>query len=335
MTKVSIIGAGNFGFALAYHLDRQASSNFTLSLYDHDIKKVDYISQHRVHPHFFPTIILSPATHLTSSLPELLSSTDVLILAMVSTALETVLAQIKPLINQPLIVISVMKALDDDTGLPLTTIIEQNLAGLPVSTGVLAGGTTGEALTQEQYLGATLAIKDADQAQLLQSIFASPYLQVECSTDLLGVQYASSFKNLISILVGIMAGLGFAYGTQTHILSLVAAECQRLAVQLGAQPETFAFASQCWGNDMVMSATSPTRNYQFGTLLGQGFGFDEALAQLARQGKTIESVNTLTTLEKIVDLSDFCFLSWLVLLSHQKVPAHSLVKVLETASLKV
>ncbi len=326
--KVAVIGAGNFGFALTSHLDRQKEDGLEIALYDHRQETVDYIKKHRVHPRFYPTVSLSTRVAVTHDYAELMAETDIVILAMVSTALESVLDEIKPLIKKPTIVMSIMKALDDDTGSVLSMVIEKKLAELPVTTAVLVGGTTGEELTQEQYLGMTLASRDIEVARALAPVFANEYIQVQTSTDILGSQYASSLKNLISLVVGVVAGLGFSYGTQTHALSLTAAECENLAVELGADHQTFSFASQCWGNDMVMSATGKTRNRALGELLGQGMLFSEAVAKMKAEGKTAESANTLVILAKVVDLKDYPILQWLVKLSQDKAEAVEILRLI-------
>lgn len=317
MSKIALIGAGNFGFALTAYLDRINDGKNEICLYDHRAETVNYIRQHRAHPKYYPLTKLSSEVVLTDDLNQLLGGAEILILAMVSTALEEVLDKIKPLVTQPLKIVSVMKALDDDTGKVLTQIIEERLSGLPITPLVLVGGTTGKELVQEQYLGMTLAGKNLAAAQQLAPIFASDWLQIQLSDDLLGAQYASAFKNLISLVVGIIAGLGYGYGTQTHALSLVADECERLAVNLGAQVETFAFVSQCWGNDMVMSATGETRNRALGVLLGEGLSFEQALQRLQKQGRTVESAHTLQILPKIVDLQTYPILDWLVQLTQK------------------
>ena len=329
--KIGLIGAGNFGFALMSHLDRKADDNLQLLLNDHREETVAYIAKHRVHPKFYPTVSLSERVELTSDLVYLITETDVLILAMVSTALEEVLQKIRPLIKKPLTIVSVMKALDDDTGKVLTEVIEEQLHDLPIKTAVLVGGTTGKELTQEQYLGMTLAAKDEQTAKELAPIFASELVQIQTSADLIGAQYASSLKNLVSLVVGIVAGLGYDHGTQTHALSLTAAECERLAVAQGAQKETFAFASQCWGNDMVMSATGQTRNRALGILLGEGLTFVQAGDKMRQEGKTAESVNTLAILNRIFDLQTYPILHWLTELTQGKTKALTILELLSTS----
>ncbi|MEC9374001.1 MAG: NAD(P)H-dependent glycerol-3-phosphate dehydrogenase, partial [Planctomycetota bacterium] len=56
---------------------------------------------------------------------------------------------------------------------------------------------------------------------------------------------------------------------------------------------TFAMESQCWGNDMWMSCTGPTRNRALGALIGGGMTLERATAEMARQRKTVEGVQTV------------------------------------------
>jgi glycerol-3-phosphate dehydrogenase (NAD(P)+) len=337
MIKIGLVGTGNYGFALASHLDRKQDPNLQLTIYDHKPEVIEHIRETGSHPKFFPATKLSIAVHSTTNLPELAAESEVLILATVSTALEDVLAQIKPVITKPITIVSVMKALDNDTGLPLTQVITQQLADSPAANqltlAVLAGGTTGRMLTQEEYLGITLACQDLGVAKQLQQIFQSPNLRVQLSEDVLGVQYAGSFKNLISVLVGLTRGLGFSYGTQTHVLSLAASEAETLALTFGAQRQTFSFASQCWGNDLVMSATNPeTRNFTLGILLGEGRKFSAATEQMQAEGKTAESVNTIKILPQITDLVGYPLFNFLVHLANEQVEAHEIVKIIEGRS---
>ena len=333
MQKVTILGAGNFGFALAVHLDRKNDDTLDLWLYARNQELIDHIQTQHTHPQFYPTVELT-RTQATNDLAAGVKDSDVIVLAVSSTGLRPILQQLRPLIDHPLCLVSIIKALDHDSGGIVSDVIAQELHGLPVTINALAGGTTGTALTQEQYLGATLAGHDPAVLALLQKIFASPHLRLQLSHDLVGVEYAGALKNLVSLAVGVVAGLGFSYGTQTYCLSLLASECEQFAISRGAERETFDFVSQCWGNDMVMSATDPaTRNHQLGVLLGEGHRFSQALEQLQAQGKTAESANTLRVLsDHRVDLQSYPLLQFLVALGNERLGAHEIVKLIETHS---
>ncbi len=332
MTKVTILGAGNFGFALTYHLDRKNDPTLDLHLYARNSELIDHLRHTHSHPKFYPTIELSPRVTATSDLAAAVDNCDVLILAVASTGLRPVLAELKPLLTRPVAIVSIIKALDQHTGQVLSHTIRQELSTQPHTIAAFAGGTTGNGLVSEQYLGGTLACENPDALEPLRALFASPFLRIQTSTDLTGVQYAGSLKNLISVIVGLVKGLGFAYGTQTHALSLAASECERYAVSHGAHASTFTFASQCWGNDMVMSATDPdTRNHQLGLLLGEGLRFSTAVERLRGESKTAEAANTLTTLAPLSsELESYPLLHFLVQLAGEQVGANEIVKLIET-----
>lgn len=329
MIKVGFIGMGNFGFALASHLSRCQNPEVELWVYDRKQPVREQLQATHTHPFLYPTISLAKNTQVASSMSELAQNCQVIVIAVVSTALGEVLDNIKADLLANCILLSTMKALSADNGQPLTTLISEKLADHPHTVAAFAGGTTAAALTKEEYLGATIACENHQAGQHLATIFASPYLRIQLTNDVLGTEYAGSFKNLIAVLVGLLKGLGFDYGTQTHGLSLIAGECQNLAVSLGASANTFSFASQCWGNDMVMSATGNTRNHQLGLLLGEGNRFSQAKEQMQQSGKTAESVNTLAILPKIADLSAYPLLDFLAKLSNEQVSAHQVIKIIE------
>ena len=330
MTKVAILGAGNFGFALAYHLGRKHDDSLDIHLYNRNPQVADFIAATHTHPKYYPTVELSPAINVTSDLCAAVTSAQVIVLCVISTALPSVLAGCRDQLRPGVHLVSTIKALDDHTARPLSESVRTILPDTSVTFNVLAGGTTGIELTGEQYLGATLACQNAADGPALRDIFQSPYLRLQLSTDVPGVQYAASFKNVIAALVGLIAGLGFTTGTQIHVLALASGECQRVALSLGAQAATFAPDSQCWGNDMVMSAISPdTCNRHFGVLLGEGMHFQDACDQECRLSKPPESVHTLAALEKLTDLSAYPLLHFLCQLRDGDVAAHEIIKVIE------
>ena len=64
--------------------------------------------------------------------------------------------------------------------------------------------------------------------------------------------------------------MGFSYGSETHIITVVAEEIENIIIDhLGGNKETFKMKSQAWSNDLWMSCTGPTRNREFGLLLGK------------------------------------------------------------------
>jgi glycerol-3-phosphate dehydrogenase len=115
------------------------------------------------------------------------------------------------------------------------------------------------------------------------------------------------------------------FGTLTLFLSLASEEAQELAVALGAKRATFSMVSQCWGNDLLLSAFGATRNRAFGVAVTRALregresgdsGPDQELSaqqrkewrrdlilevrrEMEAQRGTVEGVSTATVLPRL------------------------------------
>jgi glycerol-3-phosphate dehydrogenase (NAD(P)+) len=309
MKKIAVYGIGTFGFAIVKHLNEGADAGrFSLHTYDIDKTIRDSLRLRKKHPIHHKNIKVSDSVIIDNSPKELLTKADIIILAVASNAIRKVLEEIKRYCDKKIIILNTAKALDAETGERFSVIINDALKSFkhPVSVAVLAGGTIARDLFFKEPLGVDIAGKDKKTLEILKKIFVSDNLNVYTTTDIAGVEYASAFKNVVSISAGIMKGLNFSYGSETHIISRLSGEIKKLVVsKLGGKAASFSTESQCWGNDMLMSATGGTRNREFGILLGKGFGFKKALARMKKQNKTVEGINTVKVIKKIMNNNNF------------------------------
>lgn len=310
MKKVSIYGIGNFGYALLKHLDKKDSRDFVLQAYDRDKELINFLDKNREHAYFHKGQKVSVRIAFAKNPAELLANCDILILAVTSNAVKTVLKNIKQHINKKIIIVNTAKALDWDSGQRISEIADEELKGKNYNYALLSGGTIAKDLFNHEPLGASIACEDKKILTDLAKLFSSNNLFIYPTTDVIGAEYASAFKNVVSILAGITKGLGFPYGAETHIISRAAAEVEDLVVKkLGGQKKTFSMGSQCWGNDLWMSCTGNTRNREFGILIGQGVDMKTALKNMKKENKTVEGINTIKILHKIKNINDYYILS--------------------------
>lgn len=301
--NIAIYGIGNFGYAFLKHLDYKNNDSYTLTAYDHNPERVDYLTIHHKHPVLHPNTILSENITFTNNLEDLLKDADIILLATPSTATREAMQNIRKLTTKPFIVINTAKSLDTATGKRLSEIVSEELSGMTYSYALLAGGTIASDLFQHEPLGVDIACENLEALETLREVFESGNLHVYPTTDLRGVEYAAACKNVISILAGIVKGLGFSYGAETHVISKTAQHIANACIaHLGASPETFSVGSQCWGNDMWMSCTGNTRNREFGILVGSGWSVDDAIQRMAQENKLVEGINTLKAINDIEEL---------------------------------
>jgi glycerol-3-phosphate dehydrogenase (NAD(P)+) len=289
---------------------------------------VDFVKKNRVHPCFYSEYSLSERVEVSGDLRQVMAESQVLLLAIPSMALPEFLEEMKGLVAEPMVVVSLIKALAERTGQRMTEMMAAAWAGEAVETAVLAGGMVDKDVLGGQFLGATVASDKKETALRLKSLLESRELWIEVSTDVVGVELAGAFKNVVAIFAGMVAGLGGSYGSETYTMARVAAECERLAVALGARAETFRVESQCWGNDMLMSATGKTRNRELGLVLGAGYNYEQAVAKMTAANKLAEGAQTMAILPKLADLGEYPLLNFVYKLTRGEGWVHQLPQVL-------
>lgn len=94
--------------------------------------------------------------------------------------------------------------------------------------------------------------------------FGRPYLQLDFTSDRLGVLLCGALKNVYAILAGL---LNLTPGTPAHeqFLTEVGGEMQALLSANGAEAATVNLA--CGHGDLRLTCAMPSRNYEFGQIL--------------------------------------------------------------------
>ena len=325
--NISFCGAGQFGFALLKHLERKYEEDTTVSLLTFDVDQPLRDSLKNQHKHAYldgPNSFISEKVIVCDTITELISQADILVLAVNSAAIKSVYDEIKRLNKQNLKIVNVAKALDDN-GLPYSMTATAQLQGINYHYAALVGGSIATDLLEANPLGLTLATEDREIAIELAQVFENGALKVYPETDLIGVQLASALKNVISLMGGLVEGVGYSYGTMTYMIVSAAKEIADFAVKAyGAKPETYGMFTQHWGNDMWMSATGPTRNHKFGVLIGQGKTHEEAFSEM--QTKTVESLYTLQGMCKSPAFNDLVIIKELYEIFIAKTKLHEQFK---------
>lgn len=311
MKKILIIGLGNFGYAILKHFDVKNNGEYKLSAWDRNKHIIESLRQNRKHPNLFPDVEVSSSITFSTQLSEIIKNSNYVIFAISSSAYSHVLKNIRIKIPENAIIINTAKALDE-SGKRFSEITKEILEKKNYTYAVFAGGTIASDLFKKEPLGIDIACSNEQRLQELSHLFNSYNLSVYPTTDVVGVEYAAAFKNIVSILAGLIRGMGYSYGSETHVISRAADELADLTVkQLGGQPKTFSMGSQAWGNDLWMSCTGKTRNKEFGERIGKGEKIDEVLKHMKQEGKTVEGIQTINVLNKIADVSKYPLLNYL------------------------
>ncbi|MGQ9678058.1 MAG: NAD(P)H-dependent glycerol-3-phosphate dehydrogenase [bacterium] len=273
--KVAFIGAGRWALVLAMKL---IEKKLEVALYDVSIENIKHLRTTHRHPDL-PQNVLLPAEITLSTDPEaVLDRSEVVVFATPSAQIADAAKTIAPLLPKSVrTLLSVSKGIEPTTRRRLSVTIQSLIPYLPVV--VLAG----PAIPYNVILGdptSLVAVSENEKsAQFVRDCFTSSNLRVYYHTDVVGVEIAASFKNVVAIAAGISDGLGLDINAKAALLTRGLAEITRLGLALNANPLTFSGLAGM--GDLIVTAFSPfSRNHQLGLLIGKGQDFKLARKML-------------------------------------------------------
>jgi glycerol-3-phosphate dehydrogenase (NAD(P)+) len=270
----AVIGAGAWGTSLARHL---AENALTVKLWAYEAEVVEAINAKKENSVFLPGVSLPTSLTATSSFTDALRDADLLLLAVPSHAMRSVINNMIPILSEALPIVVATKGIEEDT-LKLMTQVLQELLPSNWAHGitVLTGPSFAAEVCQSKPTTVLLAGQDSILTAQLQTVFMTSSFRVYTGSDLIGAQLGGALKNVMAIAAGVVDGLHLGANARAALITRGLAEIIRLGVALGADVHTFYGLSGL--GDLVLTCTgSLSRNYSVGFKLGQGESLDKIL----------------------------------------------------------
>jgi glycerol-3-phosphate dehydrogenase (NAD(P)+) len=262
---IGIAGGGAFGTALGVAL---ALDGKNVQLWVRDPSAVDVMQSTRRNPKL-PGVML-PENITVSVMLEPLFACDTILLAIPAQTLPAFLNTHKnALAGKTLVACCKGIDLDRMTG-PASTIGALVPEALPA---MLTGPSFAADIARGLPTALTLACADDAKGAALQNMLSTTALRIYRTTDTVGAELGGALKNVMAIASGIAMGARLGESARAALITRGFPEMQRLALALGAQPETLSGLSGF--GDLVLTCTSEqSRNYRYGLALGRGEVFD-------------------------------------------------------------
>ncbi|MBE9636008.1 NAD(P)H-dependent glycerol-3-phosphate dehydrogenase [Salipiger mangrovisoli] len=265
---IGVLGAGAFGTALAVALARDGRQ---VMLWGRNEGTMAEMARSRETARL-PGVTLPEGIEITADLARA-ASAETLLLAVPMQTLSAVLGSIEsPLEGRKLV--ACCKGIDLATGEGPSHVIAHAKPGtLPA---ILTGPSFAADIARGLPTALTLACEDAEAGLVLQHVLSTKTLRLYRSTDVTGAEVGGALKNVMAIACGACIGAGFGDSARAALMTRGFAEMTRLAVHLGAKPETVTGLSGL--GDLALTCTSElSRNYRYGLALGRAEGFDPSV----------------------------------------------------------
>ncbi len=273
MAKVSILGGGSWGIALAVLLHKNGHEITVWSAVEAEITMLKETHEHKM----LPGVVLPADMGFTTEDKEAVEDKDLLIMAVASSYTRGTAHRLSSLVAPGQKIVNVAKGIEENTLMTLSEIIEEEIPQADVA--VLSGPSHAEEVSRGLPTTIVVGAKKKETAEYLQNLFMNDVFRVYTSSDVLGMELGGSLKNVVALAAGIADGLGYGDNTKAALITRGITEIARLGTAMGARFETFCGLTGI-GDLIVTCASMHSRNRRAGILMGQGKTMEEAMAEV-------------------------------------------------------
>ncbi len=281
--KAAILGTGSWGTAFGSHL---ANTWSQVTLWGIETDQIRSINEQHTNPAFFGDLTLPTNLDATGDLATCLDGADAIFVVLPSQVVRSVAQQIKAIApDSTAPVISLSKGFELSSLKRLSEVLEEELNGPDAKhkrpVGVLLGPSHAEEVVRGMPTAVVLAGTGTGWHDW-QPHLSGPTFRVYTNHDMVGVEIASAFKNVIAIAVGLCDGLQFGDNARGAVMTRGVNEMARLGVALGGRHETFYGLAGI--GDMITNCTSQhSRNRNYGEAVATGKEDPQSLLSHASQ----------------------------------------------------
>lgn len=273
--RISIIGAGSWGTAMAAHLKRVGHR---VKIWAKEKEVAEGINERGKNPLYLKDVDLPPGILAGEDMGWALEGAEVAVMAVPSRWTRDMARSASPHLPRGTPVLNLAKGFDYSTGRRLSRCIAEETGREEDGVAALSGPNHAEEVVRMVPSATVIACPDRELAARLQEAFSSPYFRVYTNADVVGVEVGGAYKNVIAIASGILDGLGLGDNTKASLITRGLAEMARFGSALGANPITFSGLSGV-GDLMVTCISRHSRNRGLGQRVGEGERPEEILKQ--------------------------------------------------------
>ncbi|WDD95426.1 NAD(P)-dependent glycerol-3-phosphate dehydrogenase [Burkholderia sp. FERM BP-3421] len=294
--KVSVLGAGAWGTALAGHL---AARHDTL-LWARDRALVSELEARRENVRYLDGVALSPALRyeadLAAALAHAAGDDALCVVAAPVAGLRALCGAMRDAGRVPAHLVWVCKGFEADTRLLPHRMIAEALPGQP-SNGVLSGPSFAREVGEGLPVALTIASASAACRERTVAAFHHGAMRIYTGDDVVGVEVGGAVKNVLAIATGIADGLGLGLNARAALITRGLAEMSRLGVTLGGRAETFTGLTGL--GDLILTATGNlSRNRTVGLQLAEGRTLEAILASLGHVAEGVRCAQAVLSIAR-------------------------------------
>ncbi len=274
-TRVTVLGAGAWGTALACHAARHGHD---VRLWALEPEVAGEIERDHRNTLYLPGVDLPGNLRATSIPGEALRDAELVLLVVPSAHLRAVTGQLAWLVPPGARVVIATKGIEEASLLLMSQVLAETMPTVgPERVAVLSGPSFAREVALGQPADLVLASEGGKAAHEIQPVLHARLFRVYSSGDPIGVQTGGALKNIIAIAAGACDGLGLGDNARAGLITRGLMEIVRIGVALGASPLTFLGLAGV--GDLILTCTGDqSRNRTLGKKIAEGVDAEGFLA---------------------------------------------------------
>ena len=262
--KVSILGSGSWGTALAQVLSDNKHEVLVWGINEDEIRDINVNNKNSA---FFEASLNEDIVATTNI--EDIKDSECIVLAVPSKAIEDVIKRALTVLDKPAYFINVAKGFHPISHKRLSVVIEESIPKDKRKAIVsLIGPSHAEEVIMRLLTVVNAVSEDEEAAKDIQKLFSNEYFRVYRSTDVIGAEYGVAIKNIMAIAAGILTGIGQGDNARAALITRGLAEMTRFGIAKGGNPSTYLGLDGV-GDLIVTCSSMHSRNYTAGLQIGK------------------------------------------------------------------
>lgn len=284
---VAIIGGGAFGTTLASLL-REAGRRVVLWAYEEEVARE--VRAFQRNSRYLPGFTLPSGIEATNSLEEAAKAATLLILAVPSKYFRGVARSLAPFITPSHCLVHTAKGIEIETNRRMSEVLAEEIPG-PLF-GVMSGPNLAREIMAGHPAGAVIASHSHEVIERMLQVFAGTRMRLYGCRDVIGVEVAGAFKNVVALAAGAVDGMGLGNNTKALLMTRGLNEMIRYGVALGAEVTTFAGLAGV-GDLWVTCQSDLSRNHQVGLRIARGESLEAVISSMASVAEGVTTARAI------------------------------------------
>lgn len=286
--NVGVIGAGSLGTAISQIMSENVDE---VLLHVRKQELCDDINNKGYNTQYYPSQKLKESIKATTDLNDL-KKCSIIFLAIPSSAFRTTLKDLKEVIDNDTIIVTTAKGIEYPSLKTMGDLISEYFDENYVA---LSGPNFASEIMLNQPTVTNIASRKLENSEKVKKVLSTKQFKVRIIDDIKGIELCGVLKNINAIANGICEGMNINENARYSILTRGFIDTIRIIESFGGNANTAH--EYCGFGDLILTSTSSeSRNHTLGILYGQRLIIDEAASGIVFEGK-----NSIKAVKDICD----------------------------------